>query len=90
MHPDPDDTALKHNHFACRIPTWAGTTAPGRAYARWKVGRIVRRELADKGWTRTAPFCWHFGTIDGRSGVIVHFTVRDALATAYAHSEADQ
>lgn len=90
MHTDPDDIDLQHSHFACRIPAWAAAAAPGRAYARWKVGRIVRKELAEKGWTRTGTQCWHFGTIDGASGVIVHFTVRDALATAYANSEADR
>lgn len=90
MHPDPDDTELQHDHFACRVPAWTVSNPIGRAYARRRVTRLVERELTEKGWTRTGPMCWHFGSVDGNAVVVVHFTVRDALATAYATDRADR
>lgn len=87
MHPDPDDQNTLHDHYACSVPTLCVTTAIGRAYARRRITRMIRRECAEKGYTPTGPLCFHFGLVDGRSAVIAHFTARDALADAYAETE---
>lgn len=84
MHPDPDDTELKHSHFACTIPAWAAATRIGRAYARARVRRIVARELAEKGYALEGRLCTHFGMVDSRAMAVAHFTSRDQLAAAYA------
>lgn len=90
MHPDPDDESTLHDHYACTVPTLCVTTRIGRAYARRRVARMVRRDCAERGYTPTGPLCFHFGVVDGTAAVIVHFTARDALADAYAATGAEQ
>lgn len=80
MHPDPDDPHTLHDHSAYSIPPWCLFTRIGRAYARRKVGAMVRRECAEQGYARTGPLCFHFGVIAGAPAVIVHYTARNALA----------
>lgn len=84
MHPDPDDTELMHSHYACKIPAWCAATRIGRAYSRRRITRMIRAELAEKGYEPAGRLCFHFGMIDGSATVLAHFTTRDALAVAFS------
>ena len=84
MHPDPDDAAVLHSTSIYAIPRWAALTPFGRSYARRRIARLVARHMNDQGYQATGPECYHFATIGRRAVLVVHFTVRDAIAAAYA------
>lgn len=89
MHPDPDDAAVLHATSIYAIPRWAALTPFGRAYARRRIARLVARHMTGQGYQAIGPECYHFATVDGRSVLVVHVRVRDAIAAAYA-DEADR
>lgn len=90
MNPDPDSPAELHGQDAYPVPPLCVFTGPGRAYARRRVARMVRRHCKEQGYAPPAIRCFHFGVLDGTPAVVVHFTTRDALATAYAATGAEQ